>query len=67
LCDTIPANLGSYSIPPEALAYLTQGTGTVSIQAQNVTRFTPPLVGGGRVDFAHLGAVISVVKTVTIQ
>jgi hypothetical protein len=66
-CSNVPASLGSYPIPPEALAYLTPGSATLAVYGVNQTKFTPPLVGGGRVDFGSFSALLGVNKDVPIQ
>ena len=71
---TIAASLGTYTIPPAALAYLTPtASGQISVQAlvaaDNLlgTALTPSLVAGGQADFGALAPDLATLGTVTIQ
>ena len=66
-CGPIPADSGTYSIPPDALAYLTPGSATVSVQAVNQARFTAPLVGGGQTDMGGFEAHLGIEKSIPVQ
>ncbi len=76
----VPASLGTYTIPAAALAYLTPGTGTLQVTADNNNGFAAsaesttdpnsviPLVSGGLVDFGGFGGYVDYfTTTVTVQ
>jgi hypothetical protein len=80
LTCAVPASFGSYTVPAAALAYLTPGTGTLQVTADNTGVFpvsaesstTPnsviPLVSGGLVDFGGFGGYVDYFIThVTVQ
>src|SRR5262249_919711 len=73
---TIPGNLGTYSIPAAALAYLeptstNAGFGSVAAvtvtAGPNPTLFTAPLSGGGQIDIGGFGTSLGVGKTIAVQ
>jgi len=76
----VPANLGSFTVPAAALAYLpSTGTWQIEITAEpnaggvssaesaTATALTPPLVAGGQVDFGAFTAAIVHIVTATVQ
>jgi uncharacterized protein (TIGR03437 family) len=76
----VPANLGTFTVPVAALAYLpapgswqieitaapTQG-GQTSAESSTSTALTPPLVAGGNVNFGAFTAYIANIVTATVQ
>ena len=72
---TLAASLGTYTIPPAALAYLVPtANGQISVQAvvaaDNIfsTALTPSLVAGGQADFGALAPDLATIRgTVAIQ
>ncbi len=66
-CEDMPASLGSYSIPPEALAYLLPGTALLTVHGINQATFTAPIVGGGQLDLGLFNADLGIEKSVAIQ
>jgi len=80
LTCAIPASLGTYTVPAAALAYLTPGTGTLQVTADNTNGFTVsaesttspntviPLMSGELVDFGGFGGYVDYFIThVTVQ
>jgi hypothetical protein len=76
----VPANLGTFTIPTAALAYLpASGTwqveitaapgqgGATSAESSTSTALTPPLVAGGQVNFGAFTAYIAYIVTATVQ
>jgi uncharacterized protein (TIGR03437 family) len=76
----VPASLGTFTIPVEALAYLpstgmwqieitaeTDQGGVVSSESATSTELTPSLVAGGKVDFGGFGGAVLHVVTATVQ
>jgi hypothetical protein len=76
----VPANLGTFTIPTAALAYLpASGTwqveitaapsqgGATSAESSTATALTPPLVAGGQVNFGAFTAYIAYIVTATVQ
>jgi hypothetical protein len=66
-CGPLAANLGTYAIAPEALAYLTPGNANVSVQGVNAARFTAPLVGGGQTDLGTFDAHLAIEKQIPVR
>ncbi len=74
LSCTVDASLGTYSIPPAALAYLPAAkSGQISVTAGLAaasfvgTSLTPGLVAGGQADFGTLAPYLATLQTATIQ
>jgi uncharacterized protein (TIGR03437 family) len=74
LACTVAASLGTYTIPPAALAYLpASASGQISVQAllaaDNLvgTALTPALVAGGQVDFGALAPELGTIQAAKIQ
>jgi hypothetical protein len=71
----VPSSLGTYTIPAAALAYLTPGTGTLGVTADNTNGFAAsaestfnpntviPLVSGGLVDFGGFAPFVDYFTT----
>jgi uncharacterized protein (TIGR03437 family) len=66
-CENIPASLGTYSVPPAALAHLLPGNATLTVHGINQAEFTVPLVGGGQTDLGLFNANLGVEKQVPVQ
>ncbi len=71
---TVPASLGTYTVPTAALAYLpATNSGQLSVQAlvaaDNLvgTALTPGLVAGGQADFGALAPDLATIQVVTIH
>jgi uncharacterized protein (TIGR03437 family) len=71
---TVPASLGSYTIPAAALGYLpATASGQISVTAQLAaasfvgTSLTPGLVAGGQADFGTLAPFLATLQVATIQ
>lgn len=66
---TIPANLGTYTIPAAALAYLQPSpSGNVAIEGQSpIGSFTANLVPSGQLDLGIFVGDLGVTKTVPVQ
>jgi len=76
----VPANLGTFTVPVAALAYLpapgswqieitaapSQG-GQTSAESSTSTALTPPLVAGGNVNFGAFTAYIANIVTASVQ
>lgn len=76
----VPASLGTFTVPAAALAYLpSSGTwqieitastntgGAVSAESSTSTALTPPLVGGGAVDFGSFAPAFVYIVAATVQ
>jgi hypothetical protein len=64
----IPANLGTYSIPTAALAYLQPGTASIAIEGMSPSgTFTANLVAGGQLDLGLFVGDLGVVKSIPVQ
>jgi len=64
----VPANLGSYAIPPQALAYLQSSNAAgVSIAGSSTSMFTANLVAGGQLDVGAFVGDLVVAKSVPVQ
>ena len=76
----VPANLGTFTVPTAALAYLpasgtwqieitatTNQGGVVSAESGTSTALTPPLVAGGQVNFGSFTAYIAQIIVATVQ
>ena len=76
----VPANLGTFTIPTAALAYLpASGTwqveitaapsqgGATSAESSTATALTPPLVAGGQINFGAFTAYIAYIVTAKVQ
>jgi uncharacterized protein (TIGR03437 family) len=76
----VPANLGTFTVPAAALAYLpasgtwqieitatTNQGGVASAESSTSTALTPPLVAGGQVNFGAFTAYIAYIVTATVQ
>ena len=76
----VPANLGTFTVPAAALAYLppsgtwqieitatTNQGGVASAESGTSTALTPPLVAGGQVNFGAFTAYIAYIVTATVQ
>ncbi len=70
----VPGSLGTYSVPPEALAYLQPvavtgaSFGSVSIGGHSASgTFTATLAGGGQTDFGGFEASINFGKNIAVQ
>jgi len=76
----VAANLGTYTVPTAALAYLpatatgflsvtaaVNGGGTVTAVSSSGVSFTPPLVGGGSTNYGQFIPYLAANKQVTIQ
>lgn len=66
-CENIPAALGSYSVPSEALAYLLAGAANLTVHGINQVAFSAPLTGGGRTDLALFNADLGMEKSVPVR
>lgn len=69
LSCVVPANLGTYTVPPQALAYLqTAGTVGVGIGGQSPAGFfTAPLLPSGQLDLGVFLADLLIATSVPIQ
>ncbi|MDP9053551.1 MAG: hypothetical protein M3N93_04510 [Acidobacteriota bacterium] len=76
----VQGSLGTYTIPAAALALLpatatgqfsvsagTSGGGTVSAVSSTAQTFTPPLVGGGSINYGSLAPFLTATKSLTVQ
>lgn len=76
----VPASLGSFTIPAAALAYLPStgswqieitaepnAGGLISAESATSTSLTPPLVGGGQMDFGAFSPAIVHIVTAAVQ
>ena len=66
-CENIPATMGSYTIPPEALAYLLSGNVLLTVHAINQATFTAPLTAGGQIDLGLFNADLGIEKTIPVS
>jgi uncharacterized protein (TIGR03437 family) len=73
-CDLVPAGPGTYTIPPEALAYLPpvaasgQNFGFISLQATAISPpFTGALISGVPPDIMNFGIDVGYSKPIAIQ
>lgn len=65
---TIPGNLGTYTIPAAALAYLQPGPGTLAVEGQSTAgTFAPTLTSGGTLDYGLFVADLGTSGSVTVQ
>ena len=75
----VDASSGTYTIPAAALQFLPAGSvqveveavtnqgGDVSAESGTSTAFTPPLAGGGKVDFGSFSPFVAYIQTAKIQ
>ena len=69
LSCVVPANLGTYTVPPQALAYL-QAAGTVGVGIGGQSPpgfFTAPLLPSGQLDLGVFLADLLIATSVPIQ
>ena len=59
--------MGSYTIPPEALAYLLSGNVLLTVHAINQATFTAPLTAGGQIDLGLFNADLGIEKTIPVS
>lgn len=66
-CENIPASLGSYTVPPEALAFLLPVTVNFTVHGINQAVFTAPLTAGGQIDLGMFNADLGMEKNLPVQ